>query len=161
MVSACCGIWSRPTCCGIRIGRLHSCVRYDLLSNVFIKLRQIIIKLFIISQGENFGPDIFYVEEAQETLKHIRKIGISMLAEKWINANAKPEVITPQKESAFSKIPSTIAENFVGFIKTNQSKLSVNVTSSTIKPAHDGINIAKNRGSEEARHELACTVFIL
>ncbi|OXU28206.1 hypothetical protein TSAR_008339 [Trichomalopsis sarcophagae] len=102
----------------------------------------------------NSGPDIFYVEEAQETLKHIRKIGISMLAEKWINANAKPEIIAPQKESMSSKMPLSIAENLVGFIKTNQSKSLSNLSSNTIKSTYDNTSFTKSRNYEESRLEL-------
>lgn len=41
------------------------------------------------------GPDVFYVEEAQDTLKHIQNMGISMLADKWISLNVRPEVAVP------------------------------------------------------------------
>ncbi|XP_014204314.1 protein inturned [Copidosoma floridanum] len=103
---------------------------------------------------ENSGPDIFYVEEAQDTLKHIRKIGIPMLAEKWINANAKPELMIPQKESSFLKIPSSIADNLVGLIKTNQSKSSSIVTSSSVaKSAHEISNIGKTKTCDESRFD--------
>lgn len=63
------------------------------------------------------GPDVFYVEEAQETLKHIRKIGISTLAEKWIYSNTKPEIISLDKKPP-TKPSSSLAENLLGF-KTN------------------------------------------
>ncbi|XP_058793865.1 protein inturned [Phymastichus coffea] len=101
---------------------------------------------------ESSGPDIFYVEEAQETLNHIKKIGISTLAEKWIIANAKPEVAIPQKELAISKVQSSITENIVGLIKTSQSKSQSNLTS---KVPNDGFNnIISTRSFEEPRFDL-------
>ncbi|XP_011494258.1 PREDICTED: protein inturned [Ceratosolen solmsi marchali] len=101
---------------------------------------------------EHSGPDIFYVEEAQETLKHIRKIGISALAEKWINANAKPEIIVPQKETTLSKLSSpSIAENIVGFMKTNQSKSISSLNHNVTKVPYDNISMTKSRVSEESR----------
>ncbi|XP_063981427.1 protein inturned [Diachasmimorpha longicaudata] len=65
---------------------------------------------------ENEGPDVFYVEEAQETLKHIQKIGISTLAVKWISANARPETADVQERNSV-RSSSTIAENLLGLIK--------------------------------------------
>lgn len=44
---------------------------------------------------ENQGPDVFYVEEAQETLQHIQNMGIPALADKWISLNLRPQTVTP------------------------------------------------------------------
>ncbi|KAK0091973.1 hypothetical protein PV326_002431 [Microctonus aethiopoides] len=66
------------------------------------------------------GPDVFYVEEAQETLKHIQKIGISTLAEKWIKSNARPETIDI-KDRTRVKTTSTITENLLGLIKSSDN----------------------------------------
>ncbi|XP_011298415.1 protein inturned [Fopius arisanus] len=68
--------------------------------------------------AENEGPDVFYVEEAQETLKHIQKIGISTLAAKWIAANARPETLDIQEKNCGKT--ATIAENLLGFIKPTE-----------------------------------------
>lgn len=72
-----------------------------------------------------------------------------MLAEKWINTNAKPEIITHLKENS-SKSSSSIAEGFVGFMKSGQSKSLIN----TMKTPYDGTSISKSRTSEDSRTEL-------
>ncbi|KAG6797320.1 protein inturned [Apis mellifera caucasica] len=77
--------------------------------------------------NEIIGPDIFYVEEAQETLKHIQKIGVTTLAAKWIASNTRPEVITYEDVPIKS---SSITENLLGLIK------STDVQSVSIKPSH-------------------------
>ncbi|XP_014223988.1 protein inturned [Trichogramma pretiosum] len=105
--------------------------------------------------AENAGPDIFYVEEAQETLKHIRKIGIPMLAEKWINANAKPEIVAVQKGSTPSKASPNISDNLMDYIKTNQLRSSNNMISTTPKSSFDASNVSKNRSVEDARFDSA------
>ncbi|XP_033222182.1 protein inturned isoform X3 [Belonocnema kinseyi] len=83
---------------------------------------------------EKIGPDVFYVEEAQETLKHIQKIGISTLVEKWILANARPEVILPEEQSTVKPIIS-IAENLLGFIKSSETQ------NHSTKPSYTSPNI--------------------
>ena len=108
--------------------------------------------MYLHRLAENAGPDIFYVEEAQETLKHIRKIGISTLAEKWINANAKPEVAVPQKDVMTLKISTNTTDNLIDYIKTNQLRSSNNLISS--KVSNDGVNFSKNRGADEGRPDI-------
>lgn len=41
------------------------------------------------------GPDVFYVEEVQDTLQHIQSMGISALADKWISLNIRPQIAVP------------------------------------------------------------------
>ena len=76
-----------------------------------------------------------------------------MLAEKWITANAKPEIAIPLKESMF-KIPSSITENLVGFIKTSQSKSMNNLTSSLNKMSYESTTMIRNKSTEESRVEI-------
>ena len=85
---------------------------------------------------------MFYVEEAQETLKHIRKIGISTLAEKWINSNARPEIVVLEKETN-SKVSLSIKENILGLIKSTdnlsiQTKSPINF--SAISKSYESMN---------------------
>ncbi|XP_053978115.1 protein inturned isoform X1 [Hylaeus volcanicus] len=89
--------------------------------------------------SETTGPDIFYVEEAQETLKHIQKIGVTTLAAKWIASNTRPEVI-PYEDYVSVKPPSSITENFLGLIKSND------IQSPSTKSSHTTIT---NRRSQE------------
>ncbi|XP_048515157.1 protein inturned isoform X3 [Athalia rosae] len=71
---------------------------------------------------ENARPDVFYVEEAQETLKHVQKIGIPTLAEKWLGANTRPEMKTIRDRSLNKFIPS-IAENLLlGLVKSGEPR---------------------------------------
>ena len=44
----------------------------------------------------NMGPDAFYVEEVQATLSHLQEMGISELAERWIQTNAGSQVTVPE-----------------------------------------------------------------
>ncbi|EZA55008.1 PDZ domain-containing protein [Ooceraea biroi] len=74
--------------------------------------------------SDAIGPDVFYVEEAQETLKHVQKIGVTTLASKWIVSNARPEVI-PYEEHTMAKASSSITENlFVYSLQTSEDSLS-------------------------------------
>jgi len=97
------------------------------------------------------GPDVFYVEEAQETLKHIQKIGVTTLASKWIMSNAKPEVI-PYEEQTMTKTSSSITDNLFGLIKSSDiqtipSKQIVNPLNN--KKSQELPSILKKRNSEE------------
>ncbi|XP_020718480.1 protein inturned isoform X1 [Bombus terrestris] len=89
--------------------------------------------------SETIGPDIFYVEEAQETLKHIQKIGVTTLAAKWISSNTRPEVIT-YEDPVPVKPSSSIAENILGLIK------STDVQNLSVKPPH---TLSINKRSQE------------
>lgn len=72
------------------------------------------------------------MEEAQETLKHMQKIGVTTLASKWIMSNARPEVI-PYEEHAPAKPSSSITENLFGLIKSSDAQ---NLTpKSNVNPA--------------------------
>ncbi|XP_046835061.1 protein inturned isoform X2 [Vespa crabro] len=98
------------------------------------------------------GPDVFYVEEAQETLKHIQKIGITTLAAKWITSNARPEVI-PYEDSMLSKQSSSITENLLGFIKSSDVQSVIpkpNLNTSANKKTQELASILKKRNLEES-----------
>lgn len=101
---------------------------------------------------DNEGPDIFYVEEAQETLKHIQKIGISTLANKWVLANARPQTIDFQ-DRASVKQTSTLAENLLGLIKSSDVQ-SLSPKSSSIsggrKKTPEVTSILKRRSPEQS-----------
>ncbi|CAL7946624.1 unnamed protein product [Xylocopa violacea] len=89
--------------------------------------------------SETIGPDIFYVEEAQETLKHIQKIGVTTLAAKWIASNTRPEVIA-YEGSVSVKSSSSITENILGLIK------STDVQNSAVKSLH---TLSGNKKTQE------------
>lgn len=89
--------------------------------------------LFSFRYNDAIGPDVFYVEEAQETLKHIQKIGVTILASKWITSNARPEVI-PYEEHATTKTSSSITENLLGLIKSSDVPPKQNVNPTNKKP---------------------------
>ncbi|KAG7201957.1 hypothetical protein KM043_004661 [Ampulex compressa] len=98
------------------------------------------------------GPDVFYVEEAQETLKHIQKIGVTALAAKWIASNARPQVIAYENH-AVTKLSSSIAENIFGLIKTTEApnaSIKTNFTASSLsKKSPEVPSILKKRITEE------------
>ncbi|KAL2738786.1 protein inturned [Vespula squamosa] len=101
---------------------------------------------------DTIGPDVFYVEEAQETLKHIQKIGITTLAAKWITSNARPEVI-PYEDNILSKQSSSITENLLGFIKSSDVQSVIpkpNLNTSANKKTQELASILKKRNLEES-----------
>ena len=93
------------------------------------------------------------MEEAQETLKHVQKIGVTVLASKWITSNTRPEVI-PYEEHITTKASSSITENLFGLIKSTSdaqtvpSKQNVNPAISSKKP-QELPSILKKRNLEE------------
>ncbi|XP_011876832.1 PREDICTED: protein inturned [Vollenhovia emeryi] len=102
--------------------------------------------------NDAIGPDVFYVEEAQETLKHVQKIGVTVLASKWIASNTRPEVI-PYEEHTTAKPSSSITENLFGLIKSSDaqtvpSKQNVNPTIN--KKSQELPSILKKRSPEES-----------
>ncbi|KAF7993028.1 hypothetical protein HCN44_005809 [Aphidius gifuensis] len=99
---------------------------------------------------DNEGPDVFYVEEAQETLKHIQKIGISNLADKWISSNTRPETIDVNDKNSTS-IKSTITDNLLGFIKSNDNNqtTTVKINNSTPK-VPEVTSILKKKSPEQS-----------
>lgn len=105
-----------------------------------------------IRYNDAIGPDVFYVEEAQETLKHVQKIGVTVLASKWITSNTRPEVI-PYEEHTMTKASSSITENLFGLIKSSDtqtvsSKQNVNPTIN--KKSQELSSILKKRSPEES-----------
>nr|XP_033322916.1 protein inturned isoform X1 [Megalopta genalis] len=101
---------------------------------------------------ETNGPDVFYVEEAQETLKHIQKIGVTTLAAKWIASNTRPEVI-PNEDHVSTKPSSSITENFLGLIKSTDvqsSPAKSPLALTTNKKAQEIPSILKKRSTEES-----------
>ncbi|XP_034934477.1 protein inturned [Chelonus insularis] len=96
------------------------------------------------------GPDIFYVEEAQETLKHIQRVGIPTLASKWVLSNAKPETIDIKDRIS---VKTTIAENLLGFIKSSDNQNSTpknTVKESGNKKVPEVTSILKKRSPEQS-----------
>lgn len=107
---------------------------------------------FFFRTNDAAGPDIFYVEEAQETLKHIQKIGISTLANKWVLANARPETIDFKNRESL-KTSSTMAENFLGLIKSTEvQNSSPRASSGTVgrKKTPEVTSILKRRSPEQS-----------
>ncbi|XP_018355019.1 PREDICTED: protein inturned isoform X1 [Trachymyrmex septentrionalis] len=102
--------------------------------------------------SDAIGPDVFYVEEAQETLKHVQKIGVTVLASKWITSNTRPEVI-PYEEHTTTKASSSITENLFGLIKSTSDAQTVsskqNVNPAISKKPQELPSILKKRNPEE------------
>ncbi|XP_066589058.1 protein inturned isoform X2 [Prorops nasuta] len=99
--------------------------------------------------GDADGPNVFYVEEAQETLKHIQKIGISAMAEKWITSNAKPEIISCD-DCILQKHSSSITDNLLGLIKSDAQSISLkqNTNFYSNKKSQELSSILKKRSEE-------------
>lgn len=108
--------------------------------------------LLPLRYNDAVGPDVFYVEEAQETLKHIQKIGVTILASKWITSNARPEVI-PYEEHTMTKASSSITENLLGLIKSSDTQIvpsKQNVNPAINKKPQELPSILKKRSPEES-----------
>lgn len=88
------------------------------------------------------------MEEAQETLQHIQKIGITTLAEKWILVNTMVDALN--KEQTSLKSSTSIAENIFGFIKSSDMQTSSDKTNSisSCKKMHEILS-TKQHNSEE------------
>ena len=102
--------------------------------------------------SETTGPDVFYVEEAQETLKHIQKVGVTTLAAKWIASNTRPKVISFE-DPVSVKSSSSITENLLGFIKSTDvqnSSIKSSHTSTSSKKTQEIPSILKKRNMEES-----------
>ncbi|XP_046985354.1 protein inturned isoform X1 [Schistocerca americana] len=78
---------------------------------------------------EKTGPDVCYVEMAQEVLHSIQKTGISSVASKWLSANCRPQITTP--DVLLSNKASRKAENFLGFVKQLDSLTPTKASSVT------------------------------
>lgn len=101
--------------------------------------------------NDAIGPDVFYVEEAQETLKHIQKIGITTLASRWIMCNTRPEII-PYEEHIMTKPSTSITENFFGLIKSSDPQIApakINANPIVSKKSQELPSILKKRSIEE------------
>lgn len=106
---------------------------------------------YLIRYNDAIGPDVFYVEEAQETLKHVQKIGVTVLASKWITSNTRPEVI-PYEEHATTKASSSITENLFGLIKSSDAQIVLskqNANSTINKKPQELPSILKKRSPVE------------
>lgn len=71
-----------------------------------------------VAEG-NPGPGITYVEEAEDALRHIQKLGIASLATQWLSDNARSKILTP--EEAFSTKANRKKENLLGFVRSLES----------------------------------------
>ncbi|KAG8039143.1 hypothetical protein G9C98_003450 [Cotesia typhae] len=95
------------------------------------------------------GPDIFYVEEAQETLRHIQKVGVPIYAAKWIASNAKPETVDLKDKIGGKHL--SIAENLLGLIKSSDnSNAPAKSNCGTIKKVPEVTSILKKRSPEQS-----------
>ncbi|XP_063243718.1 protein inturned [Bacillus rossius redtenbacheri] len=50
--------------------------------------------------GERPGPDALYVEQAQDVLAYLIEVGVSAVADKWLAANPRPSVVSPELVAA-------------------------------------------------------------
>lgn len=65
---------------------------------------------------DNAGPALPYIEEAEETLIHIQKLGISSSASQWLENNSRFRTVTP--EEVFNNKMNNKKDNLLNFVKT-------------------------------------------
>jgi hypothetical protein len=63
------------------------------------------------------GPDICYVEQAQDTLAYIQKLGIPAIAAKWLASGPRPQVIAPELVPLRKTSPRR-TDNLLGFVRS-------------------------------------------
>lgn len=64
----------------------------------------------------NPGPSVEYIEETEDTLRHIQKLGISNLASQFLKDNITCRTISP--DDIFCSKASRKKENLLSFVKT-------------------------------------------
>nr|CAD7405854.1 unnamed protein product [Timema cristinae] len=98
----------------------------------------------------NPGPDVFYVEQAQEMLGYIKKIGIPSVASKWISVSARPQITTPECVPLGKASPRR-ADNLLGLARPTTPTKATVPTSGTGSPVNkkppEVTSILKHRGS--------------
>nr|CAD7599221.1 unnamed protein product [Timema genevievae] len=98
----------------------------------------------------NPGPDVFYVEQAQEMLGYIKKIGIPSVASKWISVSARPQITTPESVP-LGKASLRRADNLLGLVRPTTPTKAAVPTSGTGSPVNkkppEVTSILKHRGS--------------
>ncbi|PNF22078.1 Protein inturned [Cryptotermes secundus] len=63
------------------------------------------------------GPDVCYVEQAQDTLVYIQKLGIPAIAAKWLASGPRPQVISPELVPVRRTSPRR-TDNLLGFVRS-------------------------------------------
>ncbi|KAE8742738.1 hypothetical protein FOCC_FOCC011770 [Frankliniella occidentalis] len=58
-------------------------------------------------------PDVLYVEAAQDTLQHLRKIGVFNIASEWLETQLRPQLTSPETVAA-SRSSSRKVNNLLG-----------------------------------------------
>nr|CAD7569003.1 unnamed protein product [Timema californicum] len=98
----------------------------------------------------NPGPDVFYVEQAQEMLGYIKKIGIPSVASKWISVSARPQITTPECVPLGKTSPRR-TDNLLGLARPTTPTKATVLTSGTGSPVNkkppEVTSILKHRGS--------------
>lgn len=68
-----------------------------------------------IIQERIIPPSLFYIEEIQETLDHLRHGGIETLAKAWITSNKRPQIINENEiiQQNITTIPGCSKKNLI------------------------------------------------
>lgn len=112
---------------------------------------------------ENQSPDVFYVEEAQETLHHIQNMGISALADKWLSLNSRPQIAVvdttankPNKKNDFFTFAKSTSPTPAPSKKTEiTSILKHRSPKSATGSVFSGEDVSEDSASQEARSEIS------
>ncbi|XP_069695408.1 protein inturned isoform X2 [Periplaneta americana] len=95
------------------------------------------------------GPDICYVEQAQDTLAFIQKLGIQTIAAKWLASGPRPQVVSPELIPA-RKISPRRTDNLLGFVRSAES-------STPTKHASQGSGSSVSHGSPVSKKPVEVT----
>ncbi|EEB12645.1 PDZ domain-containing protein, putative [Pediculus humanus corporis] len=94
---------------------------------------------------DNAGPALPYIEEAEETLIHMQKLGISSLASQWLENNSRFRTVTP--EEVFINKMNNKKDNLLNFVKTFDGTQKNSAQKSLPQKSEESILGKKNRGT--------------
>ncbi|KAK3909822.1 Protein inturned [Frankliniella fusca] len=97
-------------------------------------------------------PDVLYVEAAQDTLHHLRKIGVFNIASEWIEAQLRPQLTTPEEVTS-SRSTNRKVNNLLGLRMHHepgwQSNFSSLISSPTTRKSTDSLSTGRRRQSPD------------
>lgn len=95
---------------------------------------------------DNLGPDAFYVEEVQATLAHLQELGISELAERYLQTNPGSQIVAPEVNVQKKKT------DLLGTLTFSRSSTSLNKSCSNVTGKKPEVtSILKRRSSDQGQ----------
>ncbi|XP_026273712.1 protein inturned [Frankliniella occidentalis] len=97
-------------------------------------------------------PDVLYVEAAQDTLQHLRKIGVFNIASEWLETQLRPQLTSPETVAA-SRSSSRKVNNLLGLRMHHehawQNNFSSIINSPSTRKSTDSLVAGRRRQSPD------------